>query len=70
MKKFAHWTIRYKLLSLPLPLSVMTFAVTGTIAHPLRQKGLHIRWRDMARSNESIRQLFHHKGLDDYPQVR
>jgi hypothetical protein len=29
----------------------------------LRQKGLHIRWRDMARSTESIRQLVHHPDL-------
>ncbi|HYK37815.1 adenylate/guanylate cyclase domain-containing protein [Alloacidobacterium sp.] len=33
MKKFAHWSIRYKLLSLLLLLGVMTFAVTGTIAY-------------------------------------
>ena len=26
----------------------------------LRQKGLHIRWRDMARTTESIRQIVHH----------
>ena len=33
MKKFEHWSIRYKLLSLLLLLGVMTFAVTGTIAY-------------------------------------
>ena len=33
MKKFAHWSIRYKLLSLLLLLGVMTFLVTGTIAY-------------------------------------
>ena len=33
MRKFAHWSIRYKLLSLLLLLGVMTFAVTGTIAY-------------------------------------
>jgi len=33
MKKFKHWSIRYKLLSLLLLLGVMTFAVTGTIAY-------------------------------------
>jgi class 3 adenylate cyclase len=33
VKKFAHWSIRYKLLSLLLLLGVMTFAVTGTIAY-------------------------------------
>ena len=29
----------------------------------LRQKGLHIRWRDMGRSTESIRQIVHHPEL-------
>jgi class 3 adenylate cyclase len=33
MKTFAHWSIRYKLLSLLLLLGVTTFAVTGTIAY-------------------------------------
>ncbi len=33
MKKFAHWSIRYKLLSLLLLLGVTTFVVTGTIAY-------------------------------------
>jgi class 3 adenylate cyclase len=33
VKKFAHWGIRYKLLSLLLLLGVTTFAVTGTIAY-------------------------------------
>ena len=33
MKKFAHWSIRYKLLSLLLLLGVTTFLVTGTIAY-------------------------------------
>jgi class 3 adenylate cyclase len=33
VKKFAHWSIRYKLLSLLLLLGVMTFLVTGTIAY-------------------------------------
>jgi class 3 adenylate cyclase len=33
VKKFAHWSIRYKLLFLLLLLGVMTFAVTGTIAY-------------------------------------
>jgi len=33
VKTFAHWSIRYKLLSLLLLLGVMTFAVTGTIAY-------------------------------------
>lgn len=29
----------------------------------LRQKGLHIRWRDMSRSTEAIRQMVHHPDL-------
>ena len=33
MKPFAHWSIRYKLLSLLLSLGVTTFVVTGTIAY-------------------------------------
>ena len=33
IRTFAHWSIRYKLLSLLLLLGVMTFAVTGTIAY-------------------------------------
>ncbi len=33
MRKFSHWSIRYKLLSLLLLLGVTTFAVTGTIAY-------------------------------------
>ncbi|QNI33991.1 HAMP domain-containing protein [Alloacidobacterium dinghuense] len=33
MRRFGHWSIRYKLLSLLLLLGVMTFAVTGTIAY-------------------------------------
>jgi class 3 adenylate cyclase len=33
MKRFAHWSIRYKLLSLLLLLGVTTFLVTGTIAY-------------------------------------
>jgi len=33
VKKFAHWSIRYKLLSLLLLIGVSTFAATGTIAY-------------------------------------
>ncbi len=36
----------------------------------LRQKGLHIRWRDMARSTESIRQLIHHDELAKQPGLQ
>jgi class 3 adenylate cyclase len=46
MKTFAHWSIRYKLLSLLLLLGIGTFAVTGTIAylkllHALKQNELN-----------------------------
>jgi class 3 adenylate cyclase len=33
VKKFAHWSIRYKLLALLLLLGITTFAATGTIAY-------------------------------------
>jgi len=33
LKKFAHWSIRYKLLALLLLLGLATFAATGTIAY-------------------------------------
>jgi class 3 adenylate cyclase len=33
MRRFSHWSIRYKLLSLLLLLGITTFAVTGTIAY-------------------------------------
>ncbi|WP_419806873.1 hypothetical protein [Terriglobus sp.] len=35
----------------------------------LRQKGLHIRWRDMARSTESIRQIVYHPELQAQPAL-
>jgi hypothetical protein len=38
----------------------------GSWMSMLRQKGLHVRWRDMARSTESIRQLVHHSELRDH----
>jgi class 3 adenylate cyclase len=33
MKRFAHWSIRYKLLALLLLIGITTFAATGTIAY-------------------------------------
>ena len=33
MKSFAHWSIRYKLLTLLLLAGMITFAATGTIAY-------------------------------------
>jgi len=36
----------------------------------LRQKGLHIRWRDMARSTESIRHLVHNDELAKEPGLQ
>ncbi|WP_172838190.1 hypothetical protein [Terriglobus roseus] len=35
----------------------------------LRQKGLHIRWRDMSRSTEAIRQIVHHPDLANNPEL-
>ena len=35
----------------------------------LRQKGLHIRWRDMARTTESIRQIVHHPDHSKNPAL-
>jgi hypothetical protein len=33
MKRFAHWSIRYKLLALLLLIGITTFAATGTVAY-------------------------------------
>jgi hypothetical protein len=35
----------------------------------LRQSGLHIRWRDMSRSTESIRQIVHHPYVQAHPSL-
>jgi hypothetical protein len=51
----------------PLERMPLRFAFTrykgGSWMSMLRQKGLHIRWRDMGRSTESIRQIVHHPEL-------
>jgi DNA-binding transcriptional MerR regulator len=51
----------------PLERMPIRFAFTrykgGSWMSMLRQKGLHIRWRDMGRSTESIRQIVHHPEL-------
>ena len=51
----------------PLERMPIRFAFTrykgGGWMSMLRQKGLHIRWRDMGRSTESIRQIVHHPEL-------
>jgi hypothetical protein len=51
----------------PLERLPIRFAFTrlkvGSWMNMLRQSGLHIRWRDMSRSIESIRQLVHHPEL-------
>ncbi len=48
----------------PLERLPIRFAFTrfrgGSWVRMLNQSGLHIRWRDMSRSTESIRQLVHH----------
>jgi hypothetical protein len=53
----------------PLERMPIRFAFTrykgGGWMSMLRQKGLHIRWRDMGRSTESIRQLVHHPDLKE-----
>jgi hypothetical protein len=36
----------------------------------LNQSGLHIRWRDMSRSTESIRQLVHHPYVQQDPWLK
>jgi hypothetical protein len=36
----------------------------------LRQSGLHIRWRDMGRTSESIRQLVHNPQLQSPPRLQ
>jgi hypothetical protein len=55
----------------PLERMPIRFAFTrfkgGSWMSMLRQKGLHIRWRDMGRSTESIRQLVHHPELRKNP---
>jgi hypothetical protein len=42
----------------------------GSWMSMLRQKGLYIRWRDMGRSTESIRQLVHHPDLAGKQQLQ
>jgi hypothetical protein len=42
----------------------------GSWMSMLRQKGLYIRWRDMGRSTESIRQLIHHPDLAGKQQLQ
>jgi hypothetical protein len=57
----------------PLERMPIRFAFTrfkgGSWMSMLRQKGLHIRWRDMGRSTESIRQLVHHPDLKKKPAL-
>ncbi|MGI8772909.1 MAG: hypothetical protein ACR2JE_15915 [Acidobacteriaceae bacterium] len=57
----------------PLERMPIRFAFTrfkgGSWMSMLRQKGLHIRWRDMSRSTESIRQLVHHPDLQKKPEL-
>lgn len=58
----------------PLERMPIRFAFTrykgGGWLSMLRQKGLHIRWRDMGRSTEAIRQLVHHPDLKDNPELK
>jgi hypothetical protein len=41
----------------------------GSWMSMLSQSGLHIRWRDMSRSNEAIRQIVNHPDLTDNPDL-
>jgi hypothetical protein len=53
----------------PLERMPLRFAFTryksGGWMSMLRQKGLHVRWRDMGRSTEGVRQIVHHPELKD-----
>jgi hypothetical protein len=55
----------------PLERTPLRFAFTrlkgGSWISMIRQSGLHIRWRDMSRTTESIRQLVHHPELRSKP---
>jgi hypothetical protein len=42
----------------------------GSWMSMLRQSGLHIRWRDMSRSTEGIRQIVNHPELKARPELR
>jgi DNA-binding transcriptional MerR regulator len=57
----------------PLERMPIRFAFTrykgGGWMSMLRQKGLHIRWRDMGRSTESIRQIVHHPQLQEKTEL-
>jgi hypothetical protein len=58
----------------PLERMPIRFAFTrykgGGWMSMLRQKGLHIRWRDMGRSTEAIRQLVHHPDLKNKTELQ
>ncbi len=57
----------------PLERFPIRFAFTrfkgGSWMSMLNQSGLHIRWRDMSRSTESIRQLVHHPYVQSHPEL-
>jgi len=57
----------------PLERFPIRFAFTrfkgGSWMSMLNQSGLHIRWRDMSRSTESIRQLVHHPYVQSNPDL-
>jgi hypothetical protein len=58
----------------PLERLPIRFAFTrfkgGSWVRMLNQSGLHIRWRDMSRSTESIRQLVHHPYVQSNPSLK
>jgi hypothetical protein len=58
----------------PLERLPIRFAFTrfkgGSWVSMLNQSGLNIRWRDMSRSTESIRQLVHHPYMQSDPSLK
>ncbi|SEB37561.1 hypothetical protein [Terriglobus roseus] len=68
------WTALNRGLLEPLERMPIRFAFdrykSGGWMSMLRQKGLHIRWREMSRSTETIRQIVRHPELAQDPQLQ
>jgi hypothetical protein len=54
---------------LPIRFAFTRFKGVGWISM-LNESGLHIRWRDMSRSTEAIRQLVHHPDVASDPDLK
>jgi hypothetical protein len=54
---------------LPIRFAFTRFKGVGWISM-LNESGLHIRWRDMSRSTEAIRQLVHHPDVASVPDLK